>query len=104
MPTIYKPKKTCAKRTDQYNAERRKIYQSQRWRMMRLAKLAETPLCELCERNGIVKPAIDVHHTVSFMSTDDPVMRKALAYDYANLMSLCKECHQLVHNGRGGMG
>lgn len=104
MPTIYRPKKPEAKRTDQYNAERRKIYQSQRWRMLRLAKLADTPLCEMCERKGIVKPAIDVHHVVSFMSTDDQVHRKALAYDYDNLMSVCKECHQYIHNGKGGMG
>ena len=104
MPTIFKPKRTEQKRTDTYNAERRKIYQSQRWRVLRLAKLAETPLCEMCDKIGLVKPAVDVHHIVSFMSTDDKVKRKALAYDYDNLMSLCKECHQFVHNGRGGMG
>ena len=104
MPTIYRPKKPEAKRNDQYNAERRKIYQSQRWRVLRLAKLADTPLCEMCERNGIVKPAIDVHHIVSFMTTDDKVHRIALAYEYDNLMSVCKECHQYIHNGKGGMG
>lgn len=104
MPTIYKPKKPERKRIDWYNAERRKIYQSQRWRMLRLAKLSDNPLCEMCMKNGIVKPAIDVHHITSFMSTDDEVRRKALAYDYENLMSLCKECHQFVHNGQGGMG
>ena len=104
MPTIYRPKKTEQKRTDKYNADRRKIYQSQRWRMLRLAKLSDEPLCEMCKEKGIIKPAIDVHHIISFMSTDDEVKRKALAYDYENLMSICKECHQLVHNGRGGMG
>ena len=104
MPSIYKPKKQPIKRTDSYNAERRKVYQSQRWRMLRLTKLVDAPLCEMYMKKGIVKEAVDVHHITSFMSTDDEVMRKALAYDYDNLMSLCKECHQLIHNGKGGMG
>lgn len=43
-------------------------------------------------------PAEDVHHIVSFMSTADPSKRLALAYDYDNLMSLCKVCHQRIHN------
>ena len=104
MPIIYKPKRKEIKRTDKYDSDRRKIYQSQRWRMLRIAKLSDTPLCEMCGRKGVVRPAVDVHHVVSFMSTDDDVRRKALAYDYNNLMSLCKECHQFIHNGCGGMG
>lgn len=104
MPNIYKPKKAVKKRTDKYDADRRKVYQSQRWRMLRLAKLSDVPLCEMCSKKGIIKPAVDVHHIVSFMSTDDDIHRKALAYDYDNLMSLCKECHQFIHNGKGGMG
>ena len=36
-------------------------------------------------------PAEDVHHIVSFMTTNDPLQRKSLAYDYDNLMSLCKQ-------------
>ena len=35
-----------------------------------------------------------------FMSTNDSVERKRLAYDYDNLMSLCKQCHQNIHNER----
>lgn len=104
MPTIFKPKKPEQKRTDRYDAERRRIYQSQRWRMLRLTKLTDAPLCEMCAKKGIIKPAVDIHHIISFMSTDDEYRRKALAYDYNNLMSLCKECHQFIHNGKGGMG
>ncbi|EEF91931.1 hypothetical protein BACCELL_00400 [Bacteroides cellulosilyticus DSM 14838] len=43
-------------------------------------------------------PAEDIHHIISFMSTDDPQQRLFLAYDYDNLMSLCKQCHQKIHN------
>ncbi|WP_370567588.1 HNH endonuclease [Dysgonomonas sp. Marseille-P4677] len=34
----------------------------------------------------------------SFMSTDDPEERMRLAFDYENLQSLCKKCHQKKHN------
>ena len=103
MPTIFKPKKTTAKRTDSYHANRRKIYQSQRWRVLRLKKLSDSPLCEICREKGIIKPAVDIHHIVSFMTAIDDIGMKSLAYDYNNLMSVCKECHQFIHNG-GGMG
>ena len=45
-----------------------------------------------------VVPAVDVHHIISFMTTNDPLKRKWLAFDSSNLMSLCKECHQKIHN------
>lgn len=78
--------------------ERMKIYNSARWRRLRAWKLKESPLCEVCENNGKIKPADDVHHIISFMSTDDPLERKMLAYDTDNLMSICDECHQQIHN------
>ena len=97
MPTINKPKKKPQKNNGQYDAERRKIYNSERWRKLRAWKFACNPLCELCQQEDRTVPE-DVHHTVSFMSTDDPVQRVALAYDFNNLMSLCKQCHQRIHN------
>lgn len=52
------------------------------------------------KKAGKTVPAEDVHHIISFMSTNDSVERKRLAYDYDNLMSLCKQCHQNIHNER----
>ncbi|MGJ1015447.1 HNH endonuclease [Bacteroides salyersiae] len=46
----------------------------------------------------MVTPAEDIHHIVSFMSVDNPDQRIFLAYDFDNLMSLCKKCHQNIHN------
>jgi 5-methylcytosine-specific restriction protein A len=66
--------------------------------MLRQLKFAENPLCELCEKKGLTIPAEDVHHIVSFMSTDDTEQRYHLAYDFGNLLSLCKVCHQKIHN------
>lgn len=110
MPTIYKPKKAKKKEKKLYEEERRKIYKSTRWRKLRALKIAEQPLCEMCLKEGKTTIAEDVHHIESFMSTDDKVLRLALAYDYENLMSICKMHHQMIHNKsngndiKGGMG
>lgn len=98
MPTITKPKRKY--RNDRrLNAENRiKVYNSTRWRRLRELKLTNDPLCEKCLEEGRVTPAEDVHHKISFMSVIDPVQRKFLAYDYENLQSLCKVCHQKIHN------
>lgn len=100
MPTITKPKKTNRAQEDNIaRKERIKVYNSVRWRRLREIKLATDPLCEVClEQRGRTVAAEDVHHRVSFMSTTDPDMRRHLAYDYSNLQSLCKQCHQKIHN------
>lgn len=98
MPTIYKPQKKQKQSDSYYNAERRKIYNSERWRRLRAWKFACSPLCEQCLKEGKTVQTEDIHHIVSFMSADDPAQRNFLAYDYDNLMSLCKQCHQEIHN------
>lgn len=50
------------------------------------------PLCELCEKEGRVVAAVDVHHIHSPFAEG---MQYAL--DVFNLLSLCKECHGRVH-------
>lgn len=90
-------KKEVKKKPINYNREKRqKIYQSVRWKKLRQVKLMANPLCEICLSKGIVKPAVDVHHKDSFINyTDKTMMWKA--YDFNNLMSLCKECHAKLH-------
>lgn len=99
MPTIYKPKKE-KKENNQYNAERRKIYNSERWRRLRAYKFAADPLCEMCLKDNKTVVAEDIHHITSFMSTEDKYQRLHLAYDFDNLMSLCKQCHGIVHSNK----
>lgn len=96
MPTINKPKKQ--NNSNSLRLERMEIYNTSRWRELRHAKFNADPLCEICLREDRVTPAEDVHHKVSFMSVYDPGQRKRLAFDFENLMSLCKRCHQKVHN------
>lgn len=102
MPTIKKlgkPKKTydCEGR----RAERQQIYNTTRWHRLRDAKRMNNPICEECLRKvpPKVTQATEIHHVVSFMSVDEQTERKALAYDYDNLMSLCHECHERMHGG-----
>lgn len=80
------------------------VYNTARWKRLRLVKLRDNPLCEVCEKKGITKMADDVHHIQSFMSVDDPEARKALAFDYDNLMSLCDECHSEIHKRKRSRG
>lgn len=56
-----------------------------KWTRIRKAKLMQNPLCEHCDRRGVVSLAKEVDHIVSLEAggTDDP----------SNLQSLCKDCH-----------
>lgn len=95
MPTITRNNKR------NYNTrtrkERQRVYNTTRWVRLRASKLAECPICEICARNGVCTPAIDVHHLTSFMSTEDKIERNRLAFDRGNLQSLCRACHQYQH-------
>lgn len=54
-----------------------------RWRRIRRMVIAEEPLCRECKKNGIVKPATDVHHI-----DGNPMNNRR-----ENLEPLCHECH-----------
>ena len=94
MPTLQKPSK---QKSRTFNREdRQKIYQSAKWKKLRLAKLMANPLCEICLDKGIVRSAEDIHHKDSFLNyTGNKRLEKA--YDYNNLLSVCKECHSQLH-------
>lgn len=97
-------KKATKERIRNYNRqERQQIYTSAKWLKLREAKLMNNPLCELCLEKGIITPAIDIHHRDSFMNYQG-VMRLYKAYDYSNLLSLCKECHSALHKGGTTLG
>lgn len=99
MPTIYKPKKRREYNDYQGKRDKRQsIYNTNRWRDMRLAKLMQTPKCEICEIERRVNLAEDVHHAHSFLDVaDDDMLR--VAYDASNLISVCRRCHNRCHNG-----
>jgi len=113
MPS--KPKKLCAypgcpeltterycqkhRRADQKRYDNQRGTAAQRgydetWREVRKRLLCERPLCEECLKAGIVRPAITVHHIV-------PLSEGGARLDYDNLMPLCRECHERIHQRKG---
>lgn len=97
MPTIVKLKRKISKASTENRKRRQRIYQSQRWQRLRKIKIASTPYCEMCYKEGRYISAEDVHHIKSFMDATNEIDENRLAYDYDNLMSVCKVCHQKIH-------
>lgn len=73
------------------------LLNSKKWKTLRQWKLEQNPLCELCEREGKVVSAIDVHHKVPVESARTPDEMERLAFDPNNLQALCIPCHAKVH-------
>lgn len=71
----------------------RHIYNSKKWKDLRKKYIDEHPTCECCG-----KEAEQVHHIKKFSTGKNKKEIEKLAYDYNNLMSLCKHCHVSKHN------
>lgn len=67
--------------------ERKRFLDSAAWRRLRRIKLGKNPLCQDCEDEGRISPAIDVHHIKSRRE------RPELAMVLTNLRSLCRPHH-----------
>lgn len=52
--------------------------------------------CQECKRYGRITQATTVHHILHLEDRPD------LAYDPANLVSLCLKCHNKAHPEKGG--
>lgn len=99
MPTLKKPNRYNRISQSIKRDERIAIYSSTKWQKLRLAKLQDQPLCEMCLKNDIITPATQVHHIKSFMDYNG-TERLKYAYKLDNLMSICAVCHQKIHNGK----
>jgi 5-methylcytosine-specific restriction protein A len=86
----------CVEHAEAYRIRRRKtysltpadqFYSSAAWRKLKKAKQQANPLCEPCERRGIAKAMVDVHH-IKPRETDPE-----LELDWDNLESCCRQCH-----------
>lgn len=90
MPTVKKharrPWLPERKAFEGYRHHNTGFYQSRRWRSLRALKLSESPLCEECQRKGILTPAQMVDHIV-------PINKGGTPLDMSNLQSLCGSCH-----------
>jgi 5-methylcytosine-specific restriction protein A len=74
-----------------------KLINTTRWRNCRERQLHRHPLCQRCEEHGRIRLAEEVHHIRPVESAGDYNGMKVLAYDPDNLMSLCRECHHIIH-------
>ena len=63
------------------------------WQKVRNIKANQDPLCEICLKQGMVKP-LDVVHHIKPVETH-PELRLVMS----NLMSLCTACHEEIHKG-----
>lgn len=76
--------------------ERQNVYNTKRWRDLRLLKIQQQPCCEEC---GSIDN-LQCHHKISpFDGYYTPEEYDRLAYDINNLEVLCQECHNKRHNG-----
>lgn len=78
-----------------------RIMSNRRWITLRAYKLAKTPLCERCTKEGRTRLAKEVHHIIPVETEKSEARMRALAYDYNNLMSLCESCHHDIHKESG---
>jgi 5-methylcytosine-specific restriction endonuclease McrA len=101
MPTINLDKKY--KRKSKKNSEKSKllnhiyVYNTKRWRDLRLWFLQNNPLCERCKKDGKLNSAIDVHHIIPISTVDTITEKQELGFDINNLEGLCKEHHKEEH-------
>lgn len=63
------------------------------WRRIRSEYVKAHPLCEMCQADGRLTPVALVHHKTP--------LDEGGTNDFSNLMSLCKSCHNKIHNARG---
>lgn len=87
---------------EEYQEMRRKAYNTMGWRRLRKYHLSQHPICEKCWADkGIINPGtpdhpLHIHHIKSPFSSAGVDMD--LLLDDNNLMTVCGECHGLIHN------
>ena len=90
MPTINKPKPKPSPR----RKERQQLYQMKQWRDLSHYFRMTHPMCQICKKNV----SEHVHHINSpFDYGLSEVEKIARLLDPDNLMALCAECHNRLH-------
>lgn len=72
------------------------FYNSPKWRHKQKAILRRDRYqCQLCKRYGRISEASIVHHKLELSEYPE------LAYDDDNLVSVCRKCHNKLHDEKG---
>ena len=85
--------------------DKRRIYQSKEWKLLRNAKRVANPWCERClemgkaagVKKGWVRPVQVIHHKIPIETARNFEEMKAIAFRWDNLQSLCFKCHSEIH-------
>ena len=84
-------------RTPKQQKDKMEIYNSREWKELRILKLRANPLCEVCEREGIVTAAHAVHHRHPIEDSTSKAEMRKWAFAWDNLVSVCDACHANIH-------
>ena len=84
-------------RNPKQQKDKQEIYNSREWRELRILKLRANPLCEVCEREGIVTAAHAVHHRHPIEESTSKAEMRKWAFIWDNLVSVCDACHAKIH-------
>ena len=84
-------------RNPKQQKDKAEIYNSREWRELRIMKLRANPLCEVCEREGIVTSAHAVHHRHPIEESTSKAEMRKWAFMWENLVSVCDACHAKIH-------
>ena len=80
------------------DAEYNKMIQSVQWRKLRHDKLMANPWCERClAYDGRHTAATQVHHIKPVENAVTYSEKTLLMFSFANLMSVCPDCHDIIH-------
>ena len=80
------------------NKDYQRLLNTKRWKELRVWKLQQNPLCEICKAEGYVRAAVDVHHIKPVESARTLMEMEQLCFDIeGNTMSVCIPCHQRIH-------
>jgi len=71
------------------------FYGSRKWKKCRRNYLSLHPICERCDKLGIVKRAEIVHHKI-YLDTNS-YKEPEVALNFDNLEALCFDCHRAEH-------
>ena len=77
----------------------KEFYKGTAWKKCRETYLKSVGgLCELCLKQGVIKPAEEVHHIkhIDEKTVNDPNVTLA----HSNLIALCREHHRQQHSNR----
>lgn len=75
-----------------------KLLNDKRWKLLRAAVFRRTNgLCEMCLKEGIYTPGVDVHHIKPVETGRTVQEMERLAYTPNNCQLLCVACHIKVH-------